>query len=282
MKKLLILTNLILLLTFCSAIAVIAPVVYVATLSLTAFLANTIITIAIFIAAKSFSSKNELKKGLTQKISFVFELIGKTALLIISTTLAILIVNPILISEAIITGIVAAIICAIILFFYNYKKSSIKNSELKKKLVKTSLIFCIFVFISSTLVGYYSIETKVIILNGQGVNQQSLTENNSPLADIANGFIANQSQSASAPIQGLQKESEKTPQVLIFNPINLNECIISSNEKTISFKPQNNCFSVVNGSQQRVICPIILNENEFTSGSTLSSSGSCTETYTIQ
>ncbi len=282
MKKLITLLSLLLLLTFCSAIAVIAPVVYVATLSITAFLANTIITIAIFIAAKSFSSKNELGKGLTQKVSFFLEIIGKTSLLIVSTTLAILIVNPILISEAIFTGIVAAVICAIILFFYNYKKFSIKNTEIKKKIIKTTAIFCIFVFISSTLVGYYSIETKVILLDGQGVNQQKVTQTNAPLADIANGFIANQSQSASAPIQGMQKESENAPQLLVFTPINLNECIISSNEKTISIKPQNNCFSEVNGFQERVICPIVLNESEFTSGSKLNSSGSCSETYTIQ
>ena len=163
---------LVFLLTFCSAIAVIGPAVYVATLSLTAFMANTLITIAIFVAAKSFSDKNTLTKGISSKISFILELIGKIALLIISTSIAILIVNPILLSEAIYAGFIAAIICSIILFLYNYKKISIKEKEMNKKILKTTTLFCLFVFASSVLVGYYSIEAQPIIINGQGVEDK--------------------------------------------------------------------------------------------------------------
>ncbi|MFA6065504.1 MAG: hypothetical protein WCW44_00885 [archaeon] len=282
MKKLITFVFLTALLSFCSAIAVIPPAIYVATLSLTAFLANIFITIAIFIAAKSFSNKNTLSKGLTQKIGFGLELIGKTALLIICTTFAIALINPILINEAILTGGIAAGMCAIILFLYNYKKLSIKNSESRKRILKTILVFSIFVFISSSIGGYYSIETKILLVNGQEANQTQSMQNNSPLADIVSGFVSNQSQVASAPEQGLQKETAPRAQILIFNPINSDECNISSSEKTISIKPKTNCFSSVNEIQQRVICPIILNESEFLSGSKITSSGSCSETYTIE
>ncbi len=283
MKKILTITSLIFLLSFCSSIAVIAPAVYVATLSITAFLANILITVAVFIAAKSFSSKNALSKGISTKIGFAIEIIGKTTLLITSTAIAIIIVNPILISEAILTGVLASIICGIILFLYNYKRISISQSKTKKSIIISALIFCTFVFFSSALVGYYSIEIKPIVQEGKGVTQTS-QELQSPLFDIANSFNKSQSQQASAPSQGIDSESkpEYKTQTLIFNPTSLNECIISSGENKTIIQPQNNCFSNINGIQKRVICPIVISDLEYTSGSTVSSSGSCSETYLIQ
>lgn len=281
MKKILTLVFILSSLSFCSAIAIIAPAVYVATLSITAFLANTIVTIAIFIAAKSFSNKNTLTKGVSTKIGFALELIGKILLLLASTTIAILIVNPILIQEAIYTGILAAIICGAILFLYNYKKISISEKETKKNILLSAAIFCIFVFISSSFVGYFSIETKAIVINGQGVEQSQTLQSPSPLMDIAENFVSNKSQSASAPSQGIQKEATPT-QLLIFYPNNLNECVISSTSQNLRITPTNNCFSSVEGITKRIICPIVIDAKEFTSGSKVNSSGSCSETYTVE
>jgi hypothetical protein len=282
MKKTLALLLLILSLTFCNAIAVIGPAVYVATLSITAFLANTIITVAIFVAAKTVSNKNTLSKGISSKISLALEIIGKIALLIISTTLAILIVNPILISEAILTGVIAAIICGIILFLYNYKKLSISEKQTKRGIIISTALFCIFVLISSTLVGYYSIEIKPVVVNGQGVEQKLAQESSSPLLDSAEGFVANKSQSSPAPILGIQQEEIRTPQSLIFIPKNTNLCIITTEKETFTIQPKNNCFSTESGYKQRILCPIVISDEGLSIGSIVNSSGSCTNTYTIK
>jgi len=283
MKKIISILLFLFLFSFSSAIAVIAPVVYVATLSLTAFLANTIITIAVFIAAKSFSNKDTInKKKLSSKIGFVMEIIGKTTLLILSTIVAIIIVNPVLFNEAIYTGLIAAIICEIILFLYNYKKISIVDIQTKKIMLKSITIFCIFVFISSSLVGYYSIETKAIIINGQGIEQQQSAPASTPLFDISNSLGSSQKADSYTSAQEVQTEKEKITQLLIFNPMNLNECIITWDTQSKSIKPTNNCFSLTENVQKRIICPIILNSTDFTSGTIISSKGSCVETYTIQ
>ncbi len=275
------------------AIAVIPPAMYIATLSIIAFISNLLITAAVYAAAKGMFSANTFKKGFSSTLGLVLEIIGKAALIIISTTIAVLAINPITIEESIIAGIIAATITLIALLFNAYKRLAILEGKEKRAILKEALLVFVFVILASSAASYASIELKAITTQGYDAPVQKPV-----LEELGDAVTSGLSQSAPSMIASdseisdtMRKESaplpveEKTAPVLldlVFLPKSAEECIISSETRSISITPKMNCVVLENGARIKAICPIILPASDFYPDKNISTSGSCTEEYQIE
>ncbi len=306
-KKFFIFVALLFFITYAHAIAIIAPVVYVATISIIAFISNILISVAAYSAAKGFFGRKSFGTKFSSKLNLTLEIIGKAILLIITTTIAVFLLNPLTLQEAIISGAVAAIISLTILLLSSYKKIALISKEEKRRAFIEIGLFCTFIFFSCAIISFISIEIQNVDPNSS-LEKQSAFQIELPSFDItsnkASSIIqegkartdsskgisapsqtATISDSTKEPLSGqnqAQKEEiQKQVQNLIFYPTSQEKCIISSETKTLSFTPANNCLIISNGSRARIYCPIIVSSKEFGTDTSIAGSGSCTQTYIL-
>ncbi|MCX6803083.1 MAG: hypothetical protein NTY48_00765 [Candidatus Diapherotrites archaeon] len=300
---------------YAHAVAVIVPVAYVATLSIIAFISNILISIVVYSAAKG--AIGTTTKNFSSKFALILEIIGKATVLIISTSIAVFFINPITLQDAIATGGAGAAITLIVLLLGAYKKLSIITKKEKKALFTDTITFCLFVFISCSLVAYFSVEAAAIrtpkdyeTLLESRTNQNSANSQDSLMnifksnsmstvskdtvnkistsyeqASIAESSPREDVQNSPVPAQGsipiVAQDTTQNNIPLIFQPQNSNPCIISSESKTITITPQFNCFVIENGARKRVFCPVIIDSSNFLGASKIESTGSCSEKYDL-
>jgi hypothetical protein len=269
-----------------NAIAVIVPV-YVATLSIIAFVSNILITIAVYAAAKGFFNRKSFGHNFSEKLSILLDIFGKAALLIITTTISILWLSPVTTEESLATGLVAASISLIVIFLNSYRKMSILPKE-RAKIARGIAGFCIFVFLSCSVIAYFSVE-----LTGatKGLEKAPQTIN-SPFEDIVQGIIQGGSsapaqseiQKPTAPSQSASNKVDENIESfnVILWPASAEPCIVSNLLTTISINPKEGCYKIVNNIRYKTFCPILVSSEDLRYSSDINVSGSCNDSYTIE
>ncbi len=292
MKKTIIIFGIILAALNAHAIAIIPPALYVASLSIIAFISNILITTAVFAAAKGAFGTGKVGKNFSSKLNLILEIIGNAVLIVISITIAVFAINPITLEDSILAGIIAALITLGILLLNAYKRLSIVKKNEKKSILTGLFAVFAFVIIAGSIAAYSSVELKAVSSN-YGQNKQTPI-----LEDISNSI----SNSISAPSQSMAKQDslneankglaggtsaveEKDlpaePSELIFIPTNSGECRIESETHSISITPKTNCVIVQNGLRTKTFCPIIILADDFYPDKNITSSGSCSDEYNL-
>ncbi|MEK6958569.1 MAG: hypothetical protein AABW59_00840 [archaeon] len=266
------------------AVAVIVPV-YVASLSIIALVSNVLITAAVYVAAKGVFSRKSFGGNFSEKLNVSFEIFGKIVILLIVTMAAIFIFSPVTIEDSLVAGLFAALIALLILLLVSYRKIAVLPSE-RKAIAKGIMGFCVFVFISCSIISYFSVEFTVAT---GAAKQQAIIS--FPFEDIVKDVM----QSSSAPVYSNVAESPSPSQGIsskateesrffsvILLPTSAEVCIISNLSAIIRVEPVFGCYIAENGIRQKTFCPIVISAEELNYSSDINSSGSCSGPYTVE
>lgn len=249
------------------AIVFIPPVIYIATLSLGAFIINISIFIAIWLATQGIINRLYFGKALHQIIRIFLGIFGKAVVLFAASVISILFFNPLNPKEVIISSILAGILCLIFIFLGNFKEYRLVQKKEKLATIGSMLLFfiltAIIIFISASL----ALKTKILSTgeNGLGAYKENLSAPNGftlPLQKSTEYISKDEAEKGIAPdykndaIED-NKSDRSMAQLLWFYPSDFKVCEVYFDTNLIlAVHPKNNCYYYDSGKLQKLPCPI--------------------------
>ncbi|MDO8627022.1 MAG: hypothetical protein Q7K42_01020, partial [Candidatus Diapherotrites archaeon] len=194
-----------------NAIAIIAPTVYVISVSILGLIANLVISAIAFIAIQGFASKTFAGKSLYKIIKFFYTILGKVSIYAISLSIGIFISAPFDMNTSINSGIIAAGISFAVLALFHSRELVLDGKKLKH--FKAIALFSIFVLVAGSATSFFSlkveeIQTEKSFFEIVGKNLWSAQS----IAQETNQISAPQSMEESSDYRTLQKTSEPQPE----------------------------------------------------------------------
>lgn len=278
------------------SIAIIPPIIYIATLSIGSFIVNLCIFAALWMATKGIIDRAYLGKKVHEIVRLLFRLIGGSIALLLSATISIIIFNPLNTEEIIFSSATAAFISLTLFWLSNFREYRLVQKQEKISILKSVAAFSALVFLATFISASTSLETKILRTNDAGIRQSP----ESPLLEFSKPNEKRTPESFMRDQAGIQPSENKkeismpephdvaTKKTLLFYPQNANRCEIYSDDTLISaLKPSQNCYYYKNNNEmEKIYCPVILDISDVTKNlidqSTtvnIDSRGSCEEKY---
>src|SRR3989338_3859456 len=145
-----------------NAIAIIAPTVYVISVSILGLIANLIISIIAFVAIQGFASKTFAGKSMYEIVKVFYSILGKIFLYTISLATGIFVSEPFDLNTSILSGAIAAGISFAVLSLFHARE--IFLDEKRFNYVKSIALFSIFVLIAGSASSFYSLKEEQLHL----------------------------------------------------------------------------------------------------------------------
>lgn len=282
------------------AIAIVPPVIYMASLSIASFAGNVLIFIIAYLAGKTFFLRKHFGKESYVIIRNIFSVMGYGFVMILSIVISFLLINPIDMLGMLIFSGTSGLICFAVLLLVDYRYILIARNHMKK--VWPIFGFTLFVIVASFLSVSFATSIQVI----QTEPSQMLIEDGSnslfkdSFSDIGKyRSSADQSSEVSAKpavhdaedaAMGLAQEqiepkadSLTISQVILFYPITSQDCRITIGEFSFSATPSQRCYiKDDDGRNLKTYCPVVLGKEIFSPGEyELVGSGSCSQKYHV-
>lgn len=254
---------------FASAIVIVPPVVYVATISILSIIFNMIVGFFCWLAIQGIASKTVFGKKIDSVLETAIPVFGKILFALLLTVIFSFFFAPSGIQEILFASAAITLVFFLALLLSNYRQ--IRNSPEKGRQFPSIAVSSILVF---------AIVSASIFLS---VTFAPMNQGRGPLlGDSAFGVSRSQSAPASEDILG--KSSASIPEAgsltkeLWLIPSGPEACILSANGRQFSFTPSMNCFSKTQEGFEKTFCPIKITPGLFENSAAileLSASGSC-------
>lgn len=248
------------------AIAIILPTVYIATLSLAAFVAQLVVGIVAWFAVQMFARKELAGKKFSPWLALFFETIGKLAVAFIAVFAALWLVNPIEIVGISLAAALSALASFFLLFLSGFRRFFLASDAQKRELFRSAAVFSLWVFAISGLALFLSMEIKEVVLPDQpvlsdqpGLPSRSDQDSAQQSASKPSGAGAPAMPSSDETTnESKSQQYQKTSNVYIFFPISSKKCIIEGPNTKAVLETHFNCFVAEKGSlvPTRIYCPI--------------------------
>ncbi|MDO8647042.1 MAG: hypothetical protein Q7R70_01325 [Candidatus Diapherotrites archaeon] len=253
---------------FASAIVIIPPVVYVATISILSIIFNMIAGFFCWLAIQGIASKTVFGKKLDSVLETAIPVFGKILFALLLTVVFSFFFSPSGIQEILLASAAITLVFFLALLLSNYRQ--IRNSPEKGRKQFPSIA------VSSILV--FAIVSASIFFS---VTFAPISQAQRPLLDDSAFGV---SKSQSAPAESISRPSTDSEKNYLTNelwlvPSSIEACKLSVNGiEQFSFTPSKNCFERTASGFEKTFCPIKITPALFESlGETmeLSASGSC-------
>jgi hypothetical protein len=262
------------------SIIFIPPVIYIATFSLGAFITNMFIFIAFWLTVKGVTDRSYLGKPFHELVKMLLQLIGKTATLITSAAIPILVLNPVTPQEIVVSSLCAGALGQTILFLGSFREYRLLPGKGKIRLLSSMTILSMFIiaaaFISTTL----ATETKTLHTEEGRVTEYTGTDIKllrAPALKETGDYETY-----------LKQQYPNVRETLWFYPVDSGPCSIYFNDIIImEANPTLNCYYQINNRTERINCPIPLKiqtirerQIDYGESGSIQGRGSCSENYT--
>lgn len=255
-----------------NAIAIIPPVIYFVTLSISTFLMNAIVSLLIFGFLSGLSRRKYLGKSLYETLGFTLSIIGTGFLTIFAMVVSIILLSPIDLSGVLICGLFSALLAFCAKMLLSFRQFLASDARLKRSIILSGIALALFVAFATSLSAAFSMEVHRIPLKASGSTEleygQSSESGISKLGDMVFG-IANSAPQMAKTYAAKESGSQLMPtpsqapkaieKVLWFIPISGDICEIHAQGFVKSFQPTFNCYFEENGAKQRIYCPVFVN-----------------------
>jgi len=231
------------------AIAIVPPVVYAATVSVAALVGNLIIGLFVWLAASKLFLKDRFGKRPHELVRLFFRIASTFIIIGLSSGIAIYFIKPIALTDALFMGAVAAVIAFAVKFLASYWE--LRISKHRSKIVLHLIMFSLFVFLISSVSGYFSIKPEAIY-----GDQSHQPEEKFSIGDIVSKAqapaMADEAEMGLAPI-----DAAKSGWRIWMIPLDDSECTLQYDGKTIQIEPRYECFMQ---NREKTFCPILIGD----------------------
>lgn len=285
------------------AIVFVPPVIYIATLSLGAFVVNVFAFFAVWFAAKGLIDRVYFGKPMHELVRLFFNFLGKFAIFFAASAVSMLILDPLSKKEVLTASVLAGILSLVLTFLNNFREYRLELKGKKFLRAGSMIFFSLIVFAVTYISALRALEVRILRIEdskGGAVEYKkeaplrediSLPSQKAPSA--APGYEADMGIVPSYQEQGPAESPvsiKKKTRSLWFYPASLVPCEIYFGENLIfSAVSQDNCYYDNDIRMHRIICPVPVSMEDVpvnlvrAVGAVVSiqGAGSCTEKYTV-
>ncbi len=263
---LLILLFLIILIQHTFAIAIVAPTVYIVTLSITAFIANILISLTAWTAINGFTSKTYAGKKLSEILSFIFSGVKNSIIYVFSLAIVLIFIKPLDLESSIAIGILSSVIAFGLFLLVDSKKIILSDSKARIQIIQSVLFFIIFIFITSSASIFLALETKLLTTKEPIKETQIIQVLSQPISPLTDAFESITEKSVSKPptesaIKKIEEPTQDIGQSLWIQPMNSEKCKVEIANQVFSINPKFECFSKSNLTE-KTFCPVEIKRSE--------------------
>jgi hypothetical protein len=285
-----------------SAIVFVPPVIYIATLSLGAFVVNVFAFFAVWFAAKGLIDRLYFGKPMHELIRLFFSLLGKFAILFIAAAVSVATLDPLNKKEVLAASVLAGVLGLVLIFLSSFREYRLEPKNKKVYFAGSMMFFSLVVFGVTYASALRALEIKILRIGGDNGPVEYQKKDALP-GDISlprqkapSALPGVESDQGIAPSLQEQKAAErlgmvrKETQVLWFNPVDLTPCeIYFGGILVLSTVSHDNCYYNNDITTHRIICPVSIFREDVsvnlikTIGDVVNihGEGSCEERYNV-
>lgn len=283
------------------AIVFIPPIIYIATLSIGSFILNLCAFLAVWLAARGVLDRGYFGKAMHEIVGLILGLLGKSALLVLSAMVPILVLNPLNRQDIAFSSLVAGALSFALLSLNVFRRYRLAQKNEKISLIGSTVFFSVLVILVTFASASLALETKTLrnrdnetgVSNDSGKKGFKMASPPSGIADSSPSLGKKKAADfrESTPDgyyqsnnEGLES-SQSIRQEIWFYPASFDACEIYFNDRRIlAVYPSRNCyFYDANGQPAKIPCPIQVSASQvpLNASGNLYGNGSCTENYSI-
>ncbi len=258
---------------FASAIIIVPPVVYIATVSIFSVISNMFVGLFFWIAVQGIATKSFFGKPFSAIIAFIIPTAGKLFFALLLIIIFSIIIMPIALFEILFITIAVSIAFFFGVLLSRFRK--IRNTKEKSKSLSKIVWATIIIFILSFASIMLSIETRPIVAGAAGPTRG--------FVDI----LKIPSMGARSMAKGIAQEAKKPlaaneVEALWLVPTSSEKCTLQAGKTILSFFPQKNCLQSSIGTE-RAFCPITVLPAQISQKGLveMKASGSCSGSMTV-
>lgn len=286
-----------------SAIVFVPPVIYIATLSLGAFVVNVFAFFAVWFAAKGLIDRLYFGKPMHELVRLFFGLLGKFLIFFIAAAASLAMLDPLNKKEVLAASLLAGVLGLVFIFLSNFREYRLEPKNKKVYFAGSMMLFSLAVFGVTYASALRALEVKILRIEGarggaveykkEAPRREDISLPSQKAPSAMPGFEADQGIAPSYPEQKAVESPapiRRKTQALWFNPSSFEPCrIYFGGNLILSAVSHDNCYYENDIRAHRIICPISVSVEDVpaylikVTGDVVGvhGEGSCTEKYTV-
>lgn len=276
-----------------AAIVIVPPIVYIVTFSAGTYMFNVLIMTSAYMASKGIVDRFYFKRPMHEIVGIIFSYIGSILVIISTSFISIAIFDPIETRSLFNASVFSAFLGFFIISLSNFRKYTLIDEIGRNAILRSAVVFSIFVFAITFASAYFAISTKTLRRESSIINVPMQENRRSMEAESEFGLNAAPKAKMDA-TSTERKDSYKQEAIYVrslwFSPYKEGTCdIYAGNTLVKTQKSSGKCFFYDNkGEMKRMACPISIDVNEIsiskyenTSTVPFEGRGSCVEKYDV-
>lgn len=241
-----------------SAVVILPPIVYFASISIASFLANALISLGALAAVAGVANWKLFNSPASAIISALFGIASKLFIGILSMTVALIAFFPVSMQQIILSASSVLVVSAILLFLRDYRLFRASPKTMKLQLLKQTVAFALFFAIIFAPSAYFAIEHRIIRTQPETALPDSASGlSGSEIGDAPflpdPGGAAKQAMAPSAQAIAGQRQGDL---ILWFMPQSNEDCIVEIGMEEGIFKPKSECKLQPDVFSEPQLCPV--------------------------
>jgi len=279
-----------------SAIVIVPPMVYFASISIAGFLANALISLGALAAVAGVANWKLFNSPMSAIISAIFGAASRLFLGIFTMMVALIMFFPISVQQIVFSAFAVLVMSAFLLFLRDYRLFRASQKTVKMRLLGTTAVFALFFAIVFVPSAYFSVEYRIISTQQEtavptSASDQSISESfdQLPSLDLNGASKPAMAPSAQASADYLVAENsivarqQQGDLVLWFLPQTNEDCIVEIEGMKEIFKPKRECKLQPNMFSEPQLCPISIQvPRQCQKDLSISASGSCSDSLVVK
>jgi hypothetical protein len=233
---------------FCKGIVIVPPVVYFITLSISAFLANALVSLLLFGALRGLLFRNYFGKTPYELLKSSVSIVGMTMVAVLSMLLSVIALYPTDFRDFVFSGLLAGVLFLLFESILKFREYRLVGNSERQSIAVSLILLSAFIAVATGVSANFAIELKS--MKAQGAAYE---ERHDAVYDISH-----KTESIGAPSLGIAQEKayERGEGSIWFMPAGSGECFITIGSFSKSFSPSFRCLADEEGGKKRVFCPV--------------------------
>ncbi|MFH1200395.1 MAG: hypothetical protein V1708_04975 [Candidatus Micrarchaeota archaeon] len=282
-----------------NALVIVPPTVYFLTLSLSAFLANAVVSLFIFGALRGLLGRKLWGKSVFEVASSGVSALGTAIVALFAMACAAYFIRPLDLPSAALCALAAGVIFLAFKIVLSFKEYIVSPGT-RRALAISWLSLAAFVALAAGVSSVLAVEERSISTFG-GYYPQYPQQGAGMAQGVANDLVQNAPAPGAAQKEQageMAKEKEGDAGIIVepnqpgpsaaisrlwFQPMSQNECVVTIGSFGKSFSPSYSCAVVRNGERARALCPVWVDAAQIGESGAVafSATGSCDDAGTV-
>lgn len=270
-----------------SAVVIVPPIIYFASISIAGFLANALISLGALAAVAGVANWKLFNSPAPAIISALFGIASRLFIGIVSMTVGLIAFFPVSVQQIIVSASAVLVVSAILLFLRDYRLFRASPKTMKLQLLASTAMFALFFAIVFAPSAYFAIEYRIInTQQDAALPSASGLPGSEPGAPFLPGLgkaapqaMAPSEQAAADKVAGQQQDGL----ILWLMPQSGKDCIVDIGTEKEIFSPRKECKLQPDAFSEPQLCPISIRvPRQCQKDVRIVASGSCSDSILIQ